>query len=324
MAGRKLPSAHRPPGVPPFRHLAIFSDTHAGSSVALCPPGYRLEGGQAVVLSPAQLCLWAKWREFWSEFVPWATAGEPFAVLDNGDCCEGLHHGTAELLSPAEIDHIGIAVECRRRLRDRAAHWYTVRGTPAHAGTLSWREEAVARLLATEEREGPHSLFQAVIPVGEHTVHAAHHISGTSSPVSEFSALAKEMTLCMLDRARYGGTIPDLIVRSHIHQFKHATLPAADGRSISVATTPAWQLKTEFAHKHFRFGRPQVGGLVVSSTDYGLTIRRFLWVPPDAETPQATARKLTRATQRRARRRVRRTGPPSSPRLRKARTLAKE
>lgn len=264
-----------------IRHLVIVSDTHGGSTVALCPPGHRLQDGGEYKLSPAQKVLWAKWREFWDEFVPTMTGGESYGVLDNGDCCEGIHHGTGQLISPAEIDQIDIGVRLREPIiaKPQCKFLTITRGTPTHTGSLSWREEAVARRISDGDSNGPYTDFAQLLRVGDYTVHAAHHIGGTSSPISAFTALSREMALGLQDTARFGGEMPDLIVRSHIHQEKSCSLPIA-GRRITVQTTPAWQLKTEYGWKHFRFDRPQIGGMVVTADKYELTIRRFLWVPP--------------------------------------------
>lgn len=262
----------------PANHLVVFSDTHSGSTLALCPPRYKLDEGGYYDLSPAQQCLWDKWKEFWTEFVPSVTKGEPFDVLDNGDCCEGIHHNTTQLITPGETDQIKIAVRLRRPILDKCNNYTIIRGTPSHAGSLSWREEAVAMKLFNED-EGPQTYFDAMLPVGDYTVHAAHHIGGTSSYASIFTALAKEIAACIMNASRFGATVPDIIVRSHVHNEKTCSLPYQD-RRVTALSTPAWQLKTEYGWKHFRFDTPQIGGMVISATKYEPVIRRFLWAPP--------------------------------------------
>ena len=75
------------------RSLVVVSDTHSGCRVGLIhPDGIRLDGGGRYLPSAMQLKMWALWREFWDEWVPEVTRGEPYDIVHNGDVIDGVHH----------------------------------------------------------------------------------------------------------------------------------------------------------------------------------------------------------------------------------------
>ena len=74
------------------RTCIVVSDLHAGCQLGLYPKGYRvpLTHGGAYSPSPLQLKMHAMWAEFWKDWVPWFTKGEPFGIpvgADGDDPC---------------------------------------------------------------------------------------------------------------------------------------------------------------------------------------------------------------------------------------------
>lgn len=66
--------------------LAIVADTHAGSTVGLCPPRVTLDDGGECAPSKEQRRMWGWWLEYWQEVK--RRQGEVVAIF-LGDMIEG-------------------------------------------------------------------------------------------------------------------------------------------------------------------------------------------------------------------------------------------
>ena len=71
----------------------VLSDLHCGSTLAVMPPGFVTLEGNSVALNPVQQWLWKCWQET-HKWILETAAGEPFALVINGDLIEGNHHRT--------------------------------------------------------------------------------------------------------------------------------------------------------------------------------------------------------------------------------------
>ena len=92
-----------------IRNLIIVSDTHCGCRLALCgPEPIKVDGGGQYLASDFQRKMWALWREFWDEWVPEVTRGEPYDLVHNGDAIDGSHHNSTTQISHNIEDQIRI------------------------------------------------------------------------------------------------------------------------------------------------------------------------------------------------------------------------
>ncbi|GAF68288.1 unnamed protein product, partial [marine sediment metagenome] len=74
-------------------NLIVVSDLHCGCRLGLChPKGVYLDDGGTYLPSKIQKKVWKWWREFWDEWVPTITRGEPWDLVVNGDALDGVHH----------------------------------------------------------------------------------------------------------------------------------------------------------------------------------------------------------------------------------------
>jgi len=269
--------------------LVVVSDLHAGCRLGLCPSGgVTLDDGGIYLPSGLQLKLWGMWREFWEDFVPEATDGEPWGLVVNGDAIDGVHHGTTTQVSHNVLDQVRMAHEILEPVVARSAAYYHVRGTEAHAGKSGHLEEQLAESLgAVPNRVGQYARHDLWKTLGGHLVHLAHHVG--SGGGSEAAAPYRELQQVFSESARWGRTPPDVIVRSHRHRFIVTEIPtgrvvgAERGRSPSgtaaCVVTPGWQGRTPFSFKssNGRVGSPQFGGVVLSEAGGELTIKRRIW-----------------------------------------------
>lgn len=267
-------------------NLVVVSDTHCGCRLAICPPdGAALDDGGSYRPSVLQSKLWAYWREFWDEFVPEATRGEPFAVVHNGDAIDGVHHGSTTQISNNLEDQGEIAYELMKPIVEACeGRYFHIRGTEAHVGKSAVEEERLAkRLGAIPNGEKQFARYDLWKMVGPKLVHLLHHIGTTGSAAYEATAVHKELTESYVEAGRWNHRPPDAIVRSHRHRNIEITVPTdaqgngATGKAIAVVS-PCWQGKTPFAWKipGARLSTPQFGGIVIRFAHGEFFVRSYV------------------------------------------------
>jgi len=266
-----------------INNLVIISDLHAGCQFGLCPPeGIELDGGGNYKPSALQCKVWEIWQEFWNEWVPTVSRGEPFAVVVNGDSIDGTHHKAVTQISHNLSDQAKLAEKILKPIADRAAELYMIRGTEAHVGKSGQEEERLARSLgAKPDQVGRYARDELFIEVGGVLCHIMHHIGTTSSSQHEASAINAEMAREFNESARWGERVPLFVVRSHRHRYARVSFPARTDTDKHVESigfcTPGWQLKTPFTYRiaGARLSPPQLGGAIIRSGDEDVYSRHF-------------------------------------------------
>lgn len=246
-----------------------------------------LDGGMQAGPSPLQLKVWSLWLEFWKDWVPAATKGEPYIVVMNGDSIDGSHHGSKTQVSQNFADQSAIARECFKAVLGPESVLYWIRGTEAHVGPSGEQEELLARSLgAKPDADGHHARWELYLDLHGHLCHFTHHIGTTGSTAFESTAPYKEMVESYVDAGRWNRTPPQVIVRSHRHRHIEVRSPSRDGHSV-VLVTPGWQLKTPFVYRipGARASQPQIGGALIRVGDRMLYTDSKVWSlePPAAE-----------------------------------------
>ena len=267
------------------RNLIVVSDTHCGCRLGLCPPTpISLDSGGFYLASDFQKKMWALWQEFWLEWVPDVTKGEPFDVVHNGDAVDGSHHNSTTQISHNLEDQSRIAEAVLKPVVQQCLEsggvYYHIRGTEAHVGQSGENEERLARSLgAKPNADGQHARFDLWKRVGDKClVHLLHHIGTTGSAAHEASAVNAEMTAEYVEAARWHREPPDFVVRSHRHRSIAVDLNSAKGYAAAIVT-PAWQGKTPYVWKipGARISEPQFGGIVIREGDDEHYYRRKVW-----------------------------------------------
>lgn len=268
-----------------IKNLVVISDTHCGCRGAICTPdGATLDDGGTYMPSKLQLKLWSYWEQFWGEFVPAVTKGEPFGVVHNGDAIDGVHHGSTTQLSNNLEDQGALAYKLMRPIVEacEGRYWH-IRGTEAHVGKSAVEEERLAKKLgAIPNQEGQHARYDLWKTVGPKLCHFLHHVGTTGSAAYEATAVHKELTESFVEAARWGQRPPDLIGRSHRHRCIEIQIPTSGpngevSHAIAVVT-PAWQGKTPFVWKipGARLALPQFGGIVIRHHEGELFVRKYV------------------------------------------------
>jgi hypothetical protein len=258
----------------------VFSDPHIFCRLGLCPPeGFALDDGGRYQPSRIQRKTWAMWREFWDEWVPRVTKGEPYFVVCNGDAMDGVHHNAVTQVSHNMEDQVRGAEQVLAPIVAKAQAYYHVRGTEAHVGPSAQYEEALAkRLGAVANEDGQFARWELWLRIGGHLCHFLHHIGTTGSAAYEATAVHKELTESFVEAGRWGDEPPQVIVRSHRHRGLKIEIDGDEGYYMAVVT-PGWQAKTPFAWKipGARLSQPQFGGIMLRKGDEELYTRRKTW-----------------------------------------------
>lgn len=254
--------------------VVVFSDPHFGCRFGLCPPGpIEIDEG---FYSPSamQRIVWSWWQHFWHTWVPEVTHGRRFAVVLNGDCLDGRHHGSTTQISQDLSVQKDVALKVLRPIvkRCRPEHFHMVRGTEAHVGPNAENEKDIAEMLGV-----PRPVQELWMPLGKGLIHFAHHIGGTDSAPYESTAVLTELISAYTDAGRWRRRSPDVVVRSHRHRSIEVRVPTDLGYGITFVTA-AWQLKTPFVYrtKSGRVVTPQIGGSVICQGDEDLYTRHWV------------------------------------------------
>lgn len=226
----------------PIRLLAIVSDTHSGSTVALMPPVVKLASQIEVNASPLQSWFW----DCWLNATQWLTdvaAGDPFGLIHNGDVIEGNHHRTDEIISPAVSDHITCAEEVLRPLVSKAAKTWVTEGTECHVGDT---EAGIGKALRAElnPETKRHVFKRLTLDICGVRLVARHHVTTTSRPWLESNGLGMELASEQLNAVRNGEVMPRILCVAHRHVGGHIQT----GEGLCIAT-PAWQGLTRHGNK---------------------------------------------------------------------------
>ena len=275
--------------------LIVISDLHCGSRHGLLPRGMFDQDKAPISLTTKQEWLIDRWHEFTREWIPNITRGSPFSVLLNGDAVEGVHHGGAELVSHHVTDHVLIAERLLLPLRNKAKNFWVVRGTESHVGLSAANEESLAKLLnATTADEKYYSHWELNIELEGKLINAAHHARSGVNPA------ANVYQRFVASRARHGQQIPDIFIRSHLHEVSYFKTDKAGGWIHSIVTRP-WQAMTGYAHKAVPEALSFVGSHAFGITRGGEIIEREIsWQVPseprfliNSRTPKNGARSST-------------------------------
>jgi len=267
-----------------LNNYVLFGDMHVGCGHALChPDGFKRDEGGLYMPSPDQITLYEKWHEFWDDWVPEVTMGEPYGIVNLGDTVDGVHHNSVTQISHNLGNQRTHAIDILKPIIERAAVYYHVRGTEAHVGKSAQEEEEVAKQVgAIPDDVGRHARYELWFRIGDDErgglVHAMHHIGTTGSSHYESSAVMREITESFVEAGRWGDESPRVVVRGHRHRHIQIRIPGGKGDVIGM-TTPAWQLKTPFTAQIAggRLSQSQIGGCIVRYHRGELYIRNKVW-----------------------------------------------
>jgi hypothetical protein len=271
--------------------LAAIGDTHAGSSVAVCPPRITLDDGGSYEASKPQQWLRQCYGDFWGIVdEERRKADAELWTLINGDLTEGDHHGTTQILSGNPTAQAAVVDALMKPILDlNPDRMYFTRGTEAHVGKSACYEERVAKGLKkdkwnviADEETGNFSHWHLKINLDGVRIDAAHHGRVGTRPWTKPNASANLAAEIFYEHAKIDflanrmPSAPHIALRSHMHQY----VDTYDQHPTRVIQMPAWQLKTAFTHRIDTSGKlADIGGVIITVRDGIPIVRPVLFRP---------------------------------------------
>jgi hypothetical protein len=277
--------------------IAVVSDEHAGSTLALAPASpIELDDGGSYTPSKHQLWLWERWQRYWEwvDEVRREVSGDLY-VVNNGDLVDGDHHRTSQIVSRNPVVQSDIAKALLAvPLAMDPKHLFIVRGTEVHVGGSASTEESLAKSLGAvkDHSTGTHSWWHLKMEVEDVRLDFAHHGRTGFRPWTEANAVqllaaqiyyehSREDEARDLDKGFQGGrTYPHLAVRSHYHRH----FDSGFSHPVRVVQTAAWQLKTAYVHRIATESISDIGGHVIIVDDGEYEVQNFISKPERAPT----------------------------------------
>jgi len=267
--------------------VAISADKHSGSSLGLMmPKPFQLHDGGTFSPSPAQLILWEQYNEC-LEFIKEQRKRSRLIWIENGDPCEGIHHGTTQTVSSRVEEHEQIAVDILDHTFNKLKFGgddlaYMIAGTEEHGGSGSQSENRIAEDLECfipqfTESSGRHHRFtwdRLLLKVNGVLLDIAHH-GGTVGGRSwtKQNGMRNNLVSLYFQSLNDQTELPRYWVRSHKHEYVRAEYTDKQG-TITGFVTPSFQFKTGFAYKVAGHRLSDIGLIVIvieedgTSNDY--------------------------------------------------------
>lgn len=264
--------------------IAVTSDQHCGSTVALCPPTIALDDGGTYDASKAQRWLWDSWQDFWQRVADRRRAHKATLIqVFNGDLVEGAHHQSTQVLSGNPTAQAAVVNETLRiPLALKPNHLFFIRGTEAHVGPSAAFEERIAiglakdkRPVVREEATGNGSHWHARLDVQGCRFDFAHHGRMGQRPWTKGNVVLNLAAEIFYTHAAAERPHPHLAVRSHLHQF----FDTQGAHPTRLIQTPAWQLATAYIHRLAPGAIADVGGLIILVDGGRFTVEPVLYRP---------------------------------------------
>lgn len=261
--------------------VAVVSDLQIGSTVALCPPEVELDDGGTYMPSKPQRWFLQCWNDYWRVVhneVEKNNAG--LWVIINGECCEGDHHGTAQIFSRNMADQRRAAIELIDPVAQRADKLFIVRGTEAHSGKSANQDEEIAKDLdaVKNEKRDTWSWWSLKLAASGVRFFFAHHPRTAGwLPHTEDSAASRMSTMIATRWLKAGRALPDVAVFGHVHYFADS----GKAHRPRVIYMPGWQIATSYVHRlgsSYEYDLKPVGGVYFVCRDGNYTINEKLFL----------------------------------------------
>jgi len=274
--------------------LAIISDGHVNSTVALCPKKVNRDDGGTYYPSRGQVALRESFQDFCDSFG--RVKADRKIGLINGDAADlgGGNGRSSQLIStnPATIKKATIsAYEPFFAVIDDL---YVIRGTPFHSGVSSWIEEWLADDIdiavpfsIDEEELDEFGKPKKKIASWWHLQKTCQGVKFDIKHQGNMGRLPwtqKHAALRLVEQNLWhykitkGIEAPDVIVRSHVHKY------AADFENYPTAGifTPCWSLITEYAyHRNMENDTATIGGIWFKCSEGKYEYKKLIYEPKD-------------------------------------------
>lgn len=259
--------------------LVITSDHHCGSEYSIVPALDKIQISDERFVAPNKMQeeLIGNWAEFWG-WVDTETGGT-FDYMINGDQIDGGHHKSYARMTDSTTYQRKMGYDLVRPIKYRKL--YMTYGTPAHDGIDGNNVVGLANALKAElTPDGKNRINHSrKFRFPNNALVDVKHHGRISKPSNKPNLLYGEWVDCCVSRALLGLPIPDMVVRSHGHEFKSCGTPAKLVRDVSIML-PGWQYLTPWAQAQPLSARNAVvniGGVILQVIDGKIHTKEKWW-----------------------------------------------
>jgi hypothetical protein len=184
-----------------------------------------------------------------------------------------VKHKTLQFITGNENDVTSWAIDTILPAVDVSERVFVIRGTAAHVKHSGGLEEKIAEDISAEKDGENYSSWDKVLYCEGVLYDIAHHgrLGGMAwTKANSLNKLVGELIIHYRNRR-----IPDVAVRSHMHQYARSD----DSLDMEAFSTPAWQLRTEFIHRLAKVGISDIGGMyfINDNGHYTTVVKRYPW-----------------------------------------------
>lgn len=257
------------------RCIAAFGDTHTNFRLGLLAPGFAIDDGsdEAHVRS----WLWARWLEYAALYEE-VSSGCKRVVYITGDSGEFDHKKRSNLLVSTNRKEIkDMALATLAPLTDIADEIIVIGGTEAHAGTSAEFEQWIADDLGATFKWYDYANWGGVI------AEVSHHTTNGRRKWTNGGGAVRLAAETIIEYAGNGDKIPQLVLRSHVHQWSDSGDNVPGCRAITMGS---WCFAGPYVHK-LDHGRDiaHIGGVIVRCEKGQANVTKF-WPKPKREPPR--------------------------------------
>lgn len=255
----------------------VLSDLHFGSTVGLWPSDFVSQEGVPIGQNKFQKWLWKCWLDLHDVQLPKFIGDSPYALFLNGDIIEGLHHRTMQVMTANATDQVTASQSVLGPIALEAKKIFVIKGTEVHTKD---REISLGAALGAEKdtSTGQHAFDKLLIKIHGCPCVFKHHITTTSRPYLEATALSTELGSERIEAARNHHPIPKVLCVAHRH--RHGIYRDANG---IVCVTSGWQGLTRHGYKVVSSSMPVPSCIVLDwrEKNYGEIprVEDFVYLP---------------------------------------------
>lgn len=265
--------------------VAIVSDMHINSTVALCPPSVNLDDGGTYRSSKTQRWLWNCWQDYWLKISQ--LPGRKIAIF-NGDLAElDTKRRTNQIITANKSTIMSIVLDCLELPMNICDGLVFIRGTQAHVGKAAWIEESTANDLDNTiryDKEAPASFYHFQKEIDGVRFDMAHHVSMGRLPWTEKNAANRIAILSRHRSFEQGMQPPHVVIRSHNHRYADS---GGNYKTFAVCT-PSFSAATEYVYRLGQEGTlSSIGGIAFICNDGEYDYKRFEYEPRKVRTWQS-------------------------------------
>ena len=278
--------------------VGVFSDIHAGSTIALMGEPVLLDDENYFHPSTLQKWLWQEWLDHWRQIGELRKEADQFTLISLGDLTEGIHHSSHQCISNQASVHARVAIDCMQvPLALKPDNIHIIRGTSTHTGKGSSHEESIARALARDHNvvadpdTKQYTSYRRRIMIGDTLIDAAHHgragqrpwtsksysqIYGTEIWTSQMQDCYRAMRQNPDDLVNIFNEMrpPDISLRGHHHRYVDSG-PAED-YGTRLVRCGCYQASSEFVYRIAAETVPSIGCVALAIRDHSVEVIPFL------------------------------------------------